>query len=83
MAAVIAGLLGALILAAVVYDTVRLVTPHESRLPPLVRLRGRKAALETAEMWLVGLRLHGRIDAATYRTRMHSLAVGKRTPRRA
>ena len=82
MIAVLSALIGALILAAVVYDTARLVTPGESRLPPLARVRGRRAALEAAEMWLVGLRLHGRIDAAAYRTRMHSLAVGERTPRR-
>lgn len=82
MTAVIAALLGTLILAAVVYDMARLVTPHESRLPPLTRLRGRRAALESAEIWAVGLRLHGRIDAAAYRTRMHRLALGERTPRR-
>jgi len=79
---VIATLLGALILAAVVYDMVRLVTPHESRLPPLARIRGRRAALENAEMWLVGLRMHGRIDAAAYRARMRTLAIGDRTSRR-
>ena len=78
----IATLLGALILAAVVYDMVRLVTPHESRLPPLARIRGRRAALENAEMWLVGLRMHGRIDAAAYRARMRTLAIGDRTSRR-
>ncbi|MFD8302854.1 hypothetical protein ACFV29_10940 [Streptomyces sp. NPDC059690] len=82
MIAVVSALLGALILVAVIYDMVRMVTPHESRLPPLGRIRGRRAGLETAEMWLVGLRLHGRIDAVTYRARMHSLAVGERTPRR-
>ncbi|MDN3029528.1 hypothetical protein [Streptomyces sp. S.PB5] len=82
MTAVVAALIGSLILAALVYDIARLVTPGESRLPPLARLRGRRAALETAEIWLVGLRLHGRIDAAAYRTRMHGLALGERTPRR-
>ncbi|MGW3938516.1 hypothetical protein [Streptomyces sp. NBC_00024] len=79
MTAVVAALIGSLILAAVVYDVARLVTPSESRCPPLARIRGRRAALESAEMWLVGLRLHGRIDAATYRTRMHGLAHGERT----
>ncbi|WP_062641048.1 hypothetical protein [Streptomyces maremycinicus] len=79
MTAVIAALIGSLILAAVFYDVARLVTPRESRCPPLARLRGRRAALESAEMWLAGLRLHGRIDADAYRTRMHSLARGKRT----
>ncbi|MFF4576585.1 hypothetical protein [Streptomyces sp. NPDC001410] len=82
MSALSAILAGSLILAAVVYDLARLVTARESRLPPLARIRGRRAALETAETWLVGLRLHDRIDAATYRTRMHSLAAGERTSRR-
>ncbi|GAA3500838.1 hypothetical protein GCM10019016_079450 [Streptomyces prasinosporus] len=82
MTAMVAVLIGSLILAAVVYDIARLVTPSESRCPPLARIRGRRAALESAEMWLVGLRLHGRIDATTYRTRMHGLALGERTPRR-
>ncbi|MEU1273218.1 hypothetical protein [Streptomyces sp. NPDC005799] len=81
MAALIALLIGSLLVAAGVYDMARLLTPAESRWPPLARLRGRRAALEEAEQWLVGLRLHGRIDAATYRTRMHSLADGRRTPR--
>ncbi|MFI7413499.1 hypothetical protein ACIBU0_32980 [Streptomyces sp. NPDC049627] len=57
MAAVIAVLVGALILA---------------------RLRGRRAALEEAEVWLVGLRLHHRIDAVTYQRRMSTLARGRR-----
>ncbi|ALV33158.1 hypothetical protein [Streptomyces sp. CdTB01] len=82
MTAVVAALVGSLILAAVVYDMARLVTPYEGRCPPLARIRGRRAALESAEMWLVGLRLQGRVDATTYRTRMHSLALGERTPRR-
>ncbi len=79
MAAVMAVLAGALILAGVVHDTARLITPTERRIPPLARLRGRRAALEAAERWCVGLRLHGRIDAATYRRRMALLARGRRT----
>ncbi|WP_328690353.1 hypothetical protein OHA74_14425 [Streptomyces phaeochromogenes] len=79
MTVLISALIGSLILAAVFYDMARLLTPSESRCPPLARIRGRRAALESAEMWLVGLRLHGRIDAAAYRTRMHSLAHGERT----
>ncbi|MFF4567340.1 hypothetical protein [Streptomyces sp. NPDC001435] len=82
MSALAALLAGSLILAAVFYEMARMVTPSESRLPPLARLRGRRAALESAERWLVGLRLHGRIDADAYRTRMHNLAAGERTPRR-
>ncbi|MEV0170657.1 hypothetical protein AB0I00_05955 [Streptomyces sp. NPDC050803] len=78
MAAVIAALLGALILAGIAYDIARLITPDEPRRPPLARLRGRRAAPAEAERWLVGLRLHGRIDAATYRRRMSALARGQR-----
>ncbi len=77
-AAVIASLVGALILAGIVYDVARLITPDESRRPPLTRLRGRRAALEEAERWLVGLRLHHRIDAATYQRRTSALARGQR-----
>ncbi|MFI7296419.1 hypothetical protein [Streptomyces sp. NPDC050121] len=81
MAAVIAALAGALILAGIVYDIARLITPDEPRRPSLARLRGRRAALEEAERWLVGLRLHDRIDAATYQRRMSTLARGqRRTP---
>ncbi|MFF7642940.1 hypothetical protein [Streptomyces canus] len=80
MSAVIAALIGTLILAAVVYDIVRLITPNEPRRPPLARLRGRRAALEDAEQWCVGLRLHGRINAATYQRRMSGLARGRRRP---
>ncbi|NEE09569.1 hypothetical protein G3M58_24340 [Streptomyces sp. SID7499] len=83
MAAVVATLIGALILLAVLYDTVRLVTPGESRCPPLARLRGRRAALAAAEQWLVGLRMHGRVDAAEYQRRMAALAHGDRVPGRA
>ncbi|WP_181646960.1 hypothetical protein [Streptomyces sp. WAC00263] len=72
-------LLGALLVAGAVYDTVRLLTPAEPRWPPPTRLRGRRAGLEAAECWLTGLRLHGRIDAATYRRRMAALARGRRT----
>ncbi|MFD9288395.1 hypothetical protein ACFWBV_08805 [Streptomyces sp. NPDC060030] len=80
MSAVIATLIGTLILAGVVYDVVRRITPHESRCPPLARLRGRRAALEDAEQWCVGLRMHGRIDASTYQHRMSGLARGHRRP---
>lgn len=80
MAAVVASLIGALILLGVFYDTARLVTPRESRCPPLARLRGRRAALAAAEQWLVGLRIHGRVDAAEYRRRMAGLARGQRLP---
>lgn len=78
MAAVIASLLGALILAGIAYDVARLITPDEPRPPSLARLRGRRAALEETERWLVGLRLHDRIDAATYQRRMSALAHGQR-----
>ncbi|MBC9725030.1 hypothetical protein [Streptomyces sp. TRM68367] len=80
MSAVIATLIGTLIIAAVVYDIARLITPNESRCPPLARLRGRRAALQHAERWCVGLRMHGRIDAATYQHRMSGLARGERRP---
>ncbi|MDW8807135.1 hypothetical protein P1P68_20680 [Streptomyces scabiei] len=78
MAAVIASLAGALILAGIAYDIARLITPDEPRRPPLARLRGRRAAQAEAERWLVGLRLHDRIDAATYQRRMSTLAHGQR-----
>ncbi|MDX3308172.1 hypothetical protein P1S61_03430 [Streptomyces sp. ME08-AFT2] len=80
MSAVTATLIGTLILAGVVYDIARLITPNEPRCPPLARLRGRRAALEGAERWCVGLRLHGRIDASTYQHRMSGLARGRRRP---
>ncbi|GAA3495907.1 hypothetical protein GCM10019016_030080 [Streptomyces prasinosporus] len=78
MAAVIASLAGALILAGIVYGIARLITPDEPRRPPLAGLRGRRAALEEAERWLVGLRLHDRVDAATYQRRMSGIARGQR-----
>ncbi|WP_328478407.1 hypothetical protein OHS71_08405 [Streptomyces sp. NBC_00377] len=80
MVAVTATLIGTLIMATLSYDIVRRITPHESRCPPLARLRGRRAALEDAERWCVGLRLHGRIDASTYQHRMSGLARGRRRP---
>jgi hypothetical protein len=80
MSAVIAVSIGTLILAGVVYDIARLITPNEPRCPPLARLRGRRAALEDAERWCVGLRLHGRIDEATYQRRLSGLARGHRRP---
>ncbi|MCF4135959.1 hypothetical protein L1856_02125 [Streptomyces sp. Tue 6430] len=80
MSAVTVILIGTLILAGVVYDIARLITPNEPRCPPLARLRGRRAALEDAERWCVGLRLHGRIDASAYQHRMSGLARGRRGP---
>ena len=41
--------------------------------------RGRRAALEEAERWCVGLRTHDRIGAAAYQQRMSGLARGQRT----
>lgn len=52
--------------------------PRAAASPPLARLRGRRAALEAVELRLVGLRLHHRIDAATYQQRMSGLARGRR-----
>ncbi|MGW5664049.1 hypothetical protein ACWEWG_28905 [Streptomyces sp. NPDC003758] len=80
MAAVIATLIGLLILTALIYDITRLFGSDEPRRPPLARLRGRRAALEATELRLVGLRLHHRIDTAAYQQRMSSLAHGRRTP---
>ncbi|MGI5254257.1 hypothetical protein [Actinacidiphila glaucinigra] len=67
-----------LVVAAMIYDTARLIATGESRCPPLSRLRGHRAALEAAERWCTGLRLHGRIDAATYQHRMSAGAHGHR-----
>ncbi|PWI12587.1 hypothetical protein DI272_44005 [Streptomyces sp. Act143] len=80
MSAVIAVLLGVVILAGAVYDTARLITPHESRCPPLARLRGRRAALEATERWSTALLLHGRITPADHQARMSRLARGERRP---
>jgi hypothetical protein len=80
MSAVIASLLGVAILAGVVYDTARLITPREPRRLPLARLRGRRAALEAGERWCTGLLLHGRIEPADYQARMSRLAHGERCP---
>ncbi|MFG2026879.1 hypothetical protein [Streptomyces sp. NPDC048825] len=82
MAALLASLAGALILASIVYDIARLITPDEARRSPLARLRGRHAAPEEAERWLVGLRLHHhRVDADAYRRRMSGIARRQhRTP---
>lgn len=49
MVAAVATMIGMLLLAAVVYDSARLIRPRECRLPPIARLRGRTAALEAAE----------------------------------
>ncbi|MEV6210467.1 hypothetical protein [Kitasatospora sp. NPDC051914] len=66
MGAALAIAAAALVLAAVLYDAARLARPDEARRPPLARLRGRRAALEAAETWCAGLRIHGRIDQAAY-----------------
>ncbi|MBC9728662.1 hypothetical protein [Streptomyces sp. TRM68367] len=55
-----------LIIAAMVYDNARLITPNESRCPPLAPLRVRRAALEDAAQWGLGLRMHGQIAPAAY-----------------
>ncbi|MER5204231.1 hypothetical protein [Streptomyces sp. NPDC002825] len=67
-----------MVLGAFVYDTARLIGSSESRCPPLARVLGRRPALEAAERRLVGLRLRGRIDEATYRRRMTAIAHGLR-----
>ncbi|WP_051866135.1 hypothetical protein [Streptosporangium roseum] len=77
--AIVVTLVCVLIAMAMLYDLARMITPREARCPPLARLRGRRAALEAAERWCVGLRLHGQIDPATYRGRMSALAHGRRT----
>ncbi|WP_234531939.1 hypothetical protein [Streptomyces shenzhenensis] len=82
MAAVIAALIGLLVLGALVYDITRLFGSQEPPRPPLARLRGRRAALEAAELRVVGLHLHHRVDQAAYQQRMSSLAHGRRTPAR-
>lgn len=70
--------IAALLFAGALYDTARLVTSYQSRRPPLARLRGRRAALETEERWCVGLLLHGRIDTRSYQRRMSGLTHGRR-----
>ncbi|MFF7643947.1 hypothetical protein [Streptomyces canus] len=75
----LAVLFGALLLAGAVYDTAHLLAAGVRRRPSPTRLRGRRAAREAAERRLAALRLHGRIDAATYRRRMAALARGHRT----
>jgi hypothetical protein len=82
MDAVVAVVIGTLILAALAYDIGRLITPEEPRRPPLTRLRGRRASLEAAERWCVGLRVNDRIGPDAYRRRMSALARGERTARR-
>ncbi|MEU8617450.1 hypothetical protein [Streptomyces sp. NPDC048623] len=80
MGALAAIVIGVLVVAAIAYDVARLITPIESRCPPPARLRGRRAALEEAERWCVGLRLRGRIGQAAYQRRMAALAHGRRRP---
>ncbi|MFD8501255.1 hypothetical protein ACWDWS_43110 [Streptomyces sp. NPDC003328] len=82
MASVIATLIVLLVLIALVYDITRLFGCDEPRRPPLARLRGRRAALEAAELRVVGLRLHHRLDVVAYQQRMSTLAHGRRTPAR-
>ncbi|MCH5672049.1 hypothetical protein [Streptomyces gilvus] len=62
-----------LILAGMLYDTARLLAP-DARHPS----RRRR---ERAERRLVRRRLNGRIDAVTYRARMHALAGDEGMPR--
>ncbi|MGW0821300.1 hypothetical protein [Streptomyces sp. NPDC002845] len=77
-----AALLLLLILAGAWYDTARLLASAGSRRPPRPRLPRRRAAVETAGRRLVVRRLHGRVDAATYRARMRSLPDEQCSPRR-
>ncbi|MFD0368000.1 hypothetical protein [Streptomyces sp. NPDC059071] len=81
MITVIAAVAAGLIATGVLYEIARLITPDEPRCPPLARVAGRRAALDAAERWAVGLRLHGRIDQAAYQGRMAALAHGQRRPR--
>jgi hypothetical protein len=76
---VLAVFLHLLILAGAWYDTARMCAPDPAREASRPRPDRR---LETAEKRLVARRLHGRIDAATYRARMHDLAAGRRPVRR-
>ncbi|MFD8644188.1 cupredoxin family copper-binding protein [Streptomyces zaomyceticus] len=76
--ALLATLIGALIVAVLAYDIVRLISTGESRCPPLARLRGRRASLAATERWCTGLRLHDRISAGEYRSRMSGIARGRR-----
>ncbi|WP_262060569.1 hypothetical protein [Streptomyces sp. STR69] len=70
----VACLLQLLILVGALYDTAHLLHPSAGRRPARSGLRSRRAALEAAEQRLVAERLRGRIDAASYRERMRSLA---------
>ncbi|MFE9650388.1 hypothetical protein ACFYO0_41105 [Streptomyces sp. NPDC006365] len=76
--AAIAILIGGLLLAAIYYDIARLVSTHQSRCPPLARVRGRRAALEDEERWRADLPLHGRIDTRSHQRRMSGLARSRR-----
>jgi len=71
-----------LILTGALYDTSRLLAPDRSRRMTRPRLREHRAVLETAERRLVRQRLHGRIDATTYRAGMRLLADVQRAPGR-
>ncbi|WP_328747304.1 hypothetical protein OHT57_17250 [Streptomyces sp. NBC_00285] len=74
-------MIAALLCAATLYDTTRLITPHHARRPPFTRLRGRRAALEAEERWCTDLLLRGRIDRRSYQQRMSALARGNRATR--
>ncbi|MET8508330.1 hypothetical protein ABZV60_27375 [Streptomyces sp. NPDC004787] len=82
MITVIAAVAAGLIATGVFYEIARLITPDEPRCPPLARVAGRRPALDAAERWAVGLRLHDRIDQAAYQARMAALAHGQRRPQR-
>lgn len=72
---------GAAVAVAAIYDTLRLIMPAENRCRLLARLQAQRGGVDAAERRLVGQRLHGRIDAATYQQRMSQLARGQRTVR--
>ncbi|MDH6566132.1 hypothetical protein M2160_001153 [Streptomyces sp. SAI-117] len=74
---VLAAFLHLLILAGALYDTARLCASRHGT----ARLRRGRGPGAT-EKRLVAQRLHGRIDAATYRARMCELAEGRRPVRR-
>ncbi|MFD8352479.1 hypothetical protein ACFV1X_26515 [Streptomyces coelicoflavus] len=75
-----ATLIAALFLAVTYYRITRLISPHQGYLPPLTRLRGRRAAIEEQEWWRTGL-LHGRIGTRSYQQRTSSLGHGRRVTR--
>ncbi|MGW3938546.1 MULTISPECIES: hypothetical protein [Streptomyces] len=76
----IGALLFVLLLAGLAHDTVRLLALTARHRPSLARLGGRRATAVAAERQLAHRLLTGRIDAATYRRRMASLAHPTRKP---